>query len=353
MGPRAVAADVAGDSESESSDSSGHDGLEQSGGSGPESSEPARSGTRRQPERPQRCILAAAAAPGQLPALIYGVERGGDGYGRSEGAAVVEPLCRALQTLGWGALDGWDGWDQSGMPGPASGNASEAPRWRASWRVWIAAAAQGLPPGGDSGGGGRRGSRAEAAAEDEGRARRAAVNLKAYSSLDALAGACLDPAAPASGGARACADLAWRLLPLLRRGGLGFAFNEKLESTVEGRLLAVAGSLGVEGLAKEVLRVMAGDFDGAASRGVAGAVASESASGALAAVQSNLGSSNKLDYRHFPVITRTVHRFGWSGVGSEVLAVLKATQRNLEVRSRACLRDTGLGYWGLGTVGWI
>lgn len=320
MGPRAVAADIAGDSGSESSDPSSHDGQEQSGstGSGSESSDQgSESGTRR--PRPHRCILAAAAAPGQLPALIYGVELDSQ-YTNEEGAEVAEKLCGALQSLGCKALDGWDGWDQGGMPG----NVSE---YRVSWKVWIAAAAQGLPSvDSDSN---RLGSLAEAAAEDERQASSAAA--KAYSSIDALAGACLEPAAPTSGGARACADLAWRLLPLLRRGGLGRAQNEKLESTAEGRLLAVAGSLRDVDLAKAVLRVMAGVSDEGALRGVAGMVASEGVSGALAEVQSNL------DYRDYPVITRTVLRFGWSRVGSEVLAVLKATQQKSVVRSMVCL----------------
>jgi hypothetical protein len=134
------------------------------------------------------------------------------------------------------------------------------------------------------------------AAEDERQASSAAA--KVYSSIDALAGACLEPAALSSGGARACADLAWRLLPLLRRGGLGRNYDEQFESTVEWRLLAIAGSLGDVDLAKAVLRVMAGISDGGASRrGFAVVVASEGVSGALAEVQSNL------DFKDYPVIT--------------------------------------------------
>ncbi len=134
------------------------------------------------------CGTAGAIQP---PALICGMPDVNDfSYWRRNKVEVAEALCGALQSLGWSALEGWDGW------GLEQDNVSEA-ACRNSWRVWIVPAVRGLPPGG-----GPAAADSVLSAESEGR-RADFIEIKAFCTVDALADACLrvdsDPAGPASG----------------------------------------------------------------------------------------------------------------------------------------------------------
>ena len=246
----------------------------------------------------------AMASAIQPPALICGIQN------VFEGPDVAEALRDVLQVLGWSALEGWVGWDGCGIQGDVRHRSTSY------WRVWVVPAAQGLPSGDST----RLGPAAATAAEEQ-PARCDAVQT--YCSFDDLADARLDPGDPRTGGAGDGADLARRFLPLLRRGGGGRGFFDGVNSsTVEGRLLAVAATLGDVGLAVELLHVMAGDSYKESTAGVREGVC------AVGSTPTAVGPL-ELDYNIGDALNMTVQRLGWDRVGSEVLALLEANKQKV------------------------
>jgi hypothetical protein len=244
----------------------------------------------------------------QPPALICGIQDSDV----LEGPAVSEALRDALQMLGWSALEGWEGWGRFGNSTYLEVGASSWDRWS----VWIVAAAQGLPSYNSE----RLGQAASAAPTAEEKPSRCDV-VKAYCSFAALADACLDLTGPSAGGARDCADFAWRLLPLLRQAGMGCGFFER--TAVQGRLLAAVANLGDVDLAMEVLSIMAGDStEEVVDAGVSDWVG---VIGTISTAEVPL----ELDHYLIDAIIKTVKQFGWASVGSGVLAVLEVNRHKV------------------------
>ena len=256
--------------------------------------------------------LAASESAVQPPALICQIQ--------SED--VAKALRSAVQSLGWSALEGWNGWSMHDVQG--KGATLEVVE-TFGYSVWITAA---------------RGTSSDdskqlktAAATSEPRPARSDA-VRAYCNFNDLAGACLDPAGSAAGGPKACTVLARQLLLLLWEGR-NRGYQTSLEEA-ERRLLALAGALGDVGLATDVLRGMAGGICTGNNLDPADGGTANDASGDCRRVGLGQSPANLNHCGLVSAVKAVVLRFGWAAVGSGVKAVLEANRRKV-----CCIRSDG------------
>jgi hypothetical protein len=252
--------------------------------------------------------LAASAV--QPPALICHIQ--------SED--VANALCGAMQSLGWSALEGWNGWSMHDAQG--KGVTVEVVE-KFGYSVWITAA---------------RGTSSDdserlktAAAKSEPRPARSDA-VRAYCNFNDLAGACLDPAGSAAGGAKACTVLARQLLLLLWEGR-NRGYQTSL-AEAEVRLLALADALGDVGLATDVLRGMAGGICTGNNLDPADGGTANDASRDCRRVGLGPSPADLNNRDLVSAVKAVVLRFGWAAVGSRVKAVLEANRRKV-----CCIRS--------------